>query len=99
MDHPNIVPLVGYTTESKIFGVFGAFISPVRFLLILGQEIDIGWQWYPNGDAAMFLERHGNHLNMDERKKLVSATSLSGGDAHHFTVARRRERCLLPPHE
>jgi hypothetical protein len=31
MDHPNIVPLVGYTSESKIFGEFGAFISPVSF--------------------------------------------------------------------
>jgi hypothetical protein len=32
MDHPNIVPLLGYTSESELFGDFGAFISPVSDL-------------------------------------------------------------------
>jgi hypothetical protein len=46
----------------------------------------------------MFLELHGNYLSMDERKKLVSVTSLSDGDPDHIPVARRHSRCLLPAH-
>jgi len=29
MEHPNIVPLCGYTEESELFGPFGALVSPV----------------------------------------------------------------------
>ena len=72
MDHPNIAPLLGYTSGSKIFGVLGSFISPVSGLRIISESFDTGWQWYPNGDAATFLALRGKDMNMDERKKLVS---------------------------
>jgi hypothetical protein len=29
MKHVNVVPMYGYTEESKLFGQFGALISPV----------------------------------------------------------------------
>lgn len=33
LEHPNIVPLCGYTEESDLFGPFGALVSPVSCLL------------------------------------------------------------------
>jgi hypothetical protein len=96
MDHPNIVPLLGYTSRSEIFGLFGSFISPVSELRIIGKSFDAGWQWYPNGDAATFLALHGEDMNMDERKKLVSGIHPSGSGSDPIAVARNSGGCLLP---
>ena len=30
LEHQNIVPLYGYAEDERIFGLFGALISPVR---------------------------------------------------------------------
>jgi hypothetical protein len=34
VEHPNIIPLYGYTEESDLFGPFGALISPVILLAL-----------------------------------------------------------------
>jgi len=96
MDHPNIAPLLGYTSESKLFGPLGSFISPVSDLRIIGESFDAGWQWYPNGDAAIFLALRGKDMNMDERKKLVSDIPPSGSGSDPIAVARNSGGGLLP---
>lgn len=71
LEHPNITPLYGYTEESKLFGPFGALISPVKLVQSCQGGLLIYFQWYSNGDSAKFLEAHGLSLSLDQRKDLV----------------------------
>lgn len=52
--HENIVALYGYAEDTKMFGLFGALISP----------------WCQNGDADKYLKDKGSMLTFEERKCL-----------------------------
>ncbi|KAG8818021.1 RHO1 GDP-GTP exchange protein 2, partial [Serendipita sp. 399] len=51
LNHPNILPLIGYAEGDERFEPFGALISP----------------WCINGDAARFLEERGPSLSLEKR--------------------------------
>ncbi|KAG8805291.1 hypothetical protein FRC19_007989, partial [Serendipita sp. 401] len=54
LDHPNILPLIGYAEDDERFEPFGALVSP----------------WCANGDSAKFMERFGPDLSLDRRVEM-----------------------------
>ncbi|KAG8832890.1 hypothetical protein FRC18_004471 [Serendipita sp. 400] len=51
LDHPNILPCIGYAEDDEQFEPFGALISP----------------WCTNGDITKFLEEYGSEMSLDQR--------------------------------
>lgn len=70
VEHPNVVPLYGYTEEGENFGSFGALISQVSNSTPVEFQPN-SEQWYNNGDAGKFLHEHGVEMTLDERRDLV----------------------------
>ncbi|KAG8838573.1 hypothetical protein FRB91_007549, partial [Serendipita sp. 411] len=54
LEHPNILPLLGYADEEEMFQPLGALISP----------------WCKYGDAGQFIGEHGSSLTLQVRVQL-----------------------------
>ncbi|KAG8806256.1 hypothetical protein FRC17_005102, partial [Serendipita sp. 399] len=68
LNHPNILPLVGYAEGDAHFEPFGALVSP----------------WCTNGDAAKFLAEHGPSLSLDQRITLWEGVVQGVNYLHSF---------------
>ncbi|PVF91075.1 kinase-like protein [Serendipita vermifera] len=55
LDHPNILPLLGFANDDKGFGPFGAFVSP----------------WCSQGNSEDYLSRRGDSMSLEERLGLL----------------------------
>ncbi|KAG8789014.1 hypothetical protein FRC15_000561 [Serendipita sp. 397] len=51
LDHPNILPCIGYAEDNERFGPYGAFIAP----------------WCANRDMFMYLTQYGSDMSLDQR--------------------------------
>ncbi|PVF94196.1 kinase-like protein [Serendipita vermifera] len=58
LDHPNILPLLGFADDDKGFQHFGAFISP----------------WCSQGNSEEYLFQRGDSMDLEERLGLLRVT-------------------------
>ncbi|KAG8833186.1 hypothetical protein FRC17_011185 [Serendipita sp. 399] len=68
LNHPDILPLIGYAEGDERLEPFGGLISP--------------WCFY--GDVAKFLEQHGTTLTLDQRATLWKGIVEGVGYLHNF---------------
>ncbi|PVF94185.1 kinase-like protein [Serendipita vermifera] len=55
LNHPNILPLLGFANDDPGFQPFGAFVSP----------------WCPNGNSEEYLAVRGDFMSLEERLSLL----------------------------
>ncbi|KAG9050444.1 hypothetical protein FS842_011367, partial [Serendipita sp. 407] len=51
LDHPNILPCIGYAEDNERFGPYGALVAP----------------WCGNRDMFMYLTQYGSDMSLDQR--------------------------------
>ncbi|KAG8754138.1 hypothetical protein FRC14_005356, partial [Serendipita sp. 396] len=51
LDHPNILPCIGYAEDNERFGPYGALVAP----------------WCANRDMFMYLAQYGSDMSLDQR--------------------------------
>ncbi|PVG01327.1 kinase-like protein [Serendipita vermifera] len=69
LQHPNILPLLGFAEDEDLFQPFGAFISP----------------WCPAGTSEDNINERGDSIGLQERIELVSGTARGVHYLHSHT--------------
>jgi serine/threonine protein kinase len=85
IEHPNILPLLGYIEE---FRGYGALVSPVSIQTTRVDVFKTFRQWCIYGDAETWLDREGHKVPLLERIRLVR---LSRNPCAYLTIQQWTE--------